>query len=321
MISGDLRSFLELCHTGSSTFDTWLADLSPAICAVAAPREGVMVSAGRAPHDIFVCPQWTRGRAEILLPMFPRLIEAIPDAVARACSPFGVTFVSRQFGRIKMTGTGNPIFDAVFDSLGFVDVLGIMAHDGPFCMWVTIPLTDRDERSVREPLLHCLRRHLQSGLLARRAVTCDDIMADPEGRIVHSGSEAPDASTRKLLKMAARAYDKERCGAAPDADAERVWHELWKGGWAVVEAVDTDGKRMLVLRRDPTNLRSRALNRRERHALELLARGASYKSIGFELGMSLSRASEVAAKALAKLGFRSRTDFVRHMGVRATPKK
>jgi DNA-binding NarL/FixJ family response regulator len=83
----------------------------------------------------------------------------------------------------------------------------------------------------------------------------------------------------------------------------------------VVEAVDTDGKRMLLLPRDPGNPNATALSVRERRALALLAQGASYKGIAAELGTGVSTASEVAARGLRKLGFATRVDFVRTVGM------
>jgi DNA-binding CsgD family transcriptional regulator len=311
MSERDLKRFLERCHGGQSGFDAWLADLAPALGHVVAPREGICIGAGRPPFG--VRPNCASGLAERIMPAFGDL----PDETLRAAyRPFLVTRVSRLLERATMAGA--PAFAAIA-ALGYVDAIGVIATDGPSVVLTVIPLAGHDGRSDREPLLYRVRRHIQSALLARRAPSGADVVTDPEGRLLHAGTARSVAP--ELLRAAARAYDAERRGTEPDADSARVWRELWAGGWAVVEAVDTDGKRMLVLRRDPSNPRATALDPRERRALELLARGASYKGIAAELGTGLSTASEVTAGALAKLGFKTRVDFVRHMGTGQLPKK
>ena len=150
----------------------------------------------------------------------------------------------------------------------------------------------------------------------RRAPATKDIVADASGRHLHSGLETLGKDARDLFRAAARAHDAERRSALPDADADRVWRELWRGGWTVVDAADTDSKRMLLLHRDPSNANATTLNVREQRALQQIARGATYKTVAFDLGVAVSTASGIVARALRKIGFRSRVDFVRQMGER-----
>jgi DNA-binding CsgD family transcriptional regulator len=147
------------------------------------------------------------------------------------------------------------------------------------------------------------------------APSADDVVADAGGRLLRlgAGAEWLDGETRELFRAGARAHDTDRRGAPSNDDAERVWRELWRGGWAVVETLDGDGKRLLLLRRDPSNPRAHALDAREQRALHLLARGATYKHVALDLGIGLSTASGVVAKALHKLGFKSRVDFLSHL--------
>ena len=79
----------------------------------------------------------------------------------------------------------------------------------------------------------------------------------------------------------------------------------------MTETVDADGKRMLLLRRDDSSPEDRAIQPREATVLQRVARGASYKSIAMDLGLSISTVSTVATRAYTKLGFQGRVDFVR----------
>ena len=150
----------------------------------------------------------------------------------------------------------------------------------------------------------------------RRTPGTKDIVADASGRHLQSGLESLGKEARDLFRAAARAHDAERHPMLPDADADRVWRELWRGGWAVVDAVETDDKRMLLLHRDPSDANATALDAREQRALQQIARGATYKTVAFDLGVAVSTASGIVARALRTIGFGSRVDFVRHMGER-----
>jgi DNA-binding NarL/FixJ family response regulator len=151
------------------------------------------------------------------------------------------------------------------------------------------------------------------GLSARASPRDGDLVADRSGRLLHDGGSRIDPEARRLLKAAALAQDVERRGKM-DPDADRVWRELWRGGWALVETVDTDDKRLLLLRKDPSCPHANALNPRERRAIRALGAGLGYKAIALELGIGVSTAGELVASALAKLGLASRAELVRLAG-------
>jgi DNA-binding CsgD family transcriptional regulator len=243
--------------------------------------------------------------------------EASKDFLERVYRPFSVTLVSRQFGGLNRLWQ-LPEIRNTYRGSGFEDVIGLMARDGRQTAVASIPLAPSHARSHREPLLRQMRRHLQAGFmnLQQRSLRIGELVCDGGGRILDARGRPPDSLSRELLVAAVRAHDAERRGMVPDADAERVWSELWAGGWALLDSVDSDGKRLLLLRRDPSNPRSRALDARERLALDLVARGAAYKVVASELGTSLSTASEVTERAIRKLGFKSRADFVQRAGGR-----
>jgi DNA-binding CsgD family transcriptional regulator len=256
------------------------------------------------------------GHIEAAVPMVTTVgTRASQDVREQTYRPFLVSKLSRQFGLRSMIE--HPVFAPVCRQTGWCDTVGIMARDGRVTVVASFPLAgDEPHDSDRDPHLYRIRRHLQAGFLRvhRHAVGSDDVIADDLGRVLCPGTRGIEPEMQGLLAAAARAYDRERRGSLPDSDAERIWGELWRGGWALVETVDKDGKRLLLLRRDPSSPRATALDAREQRALQHLARGASYKSIAFDLGVGISTASAIVSDALRKLGLRSRLDFVRRLG-------
>jgi len=302
-----MRRFLERCYEKPSTIDAWLAGLVEVCGAAIAPREGIMFTVGTPPRDMRA--EWAWGRGERILPK-TKHHEAPVEFLEVAYRPFLVTKLSRQFGRTEMSG--HPEFDRYAADCALNDAVGLMARDGATTVVVTIPLMPKEERSDREPLFYRARRHLHGGLSGLRRASDDDVVASPDGRLLHEGNRPRPNGMRPLLRDAARAYDRERRGHAPDRDAERVWRELWEGGWTVTETVDADGKRMLLLRRDDSSPKERAIQSREATVLQRVAHGASYKSIAMDLGLSISTVSTIATRAYAKLGFQGRVDFVQY---------
>lgn len=91
-----------------------------------------------------------------------------------------------------------------------------------------------------------------------------------------------------------------------------LFRALVAGEWSVVDWVDTDGKRMLVVHENPLPLRSpRALTSREAQVAELMVEGRSNSEIGYLLGIGTGTVSRLARDVLAKLGRPRRQDLPR----------
>ncbi|HEV3194335.1 MAG TPA: helix-turn-helix transcriptional regulator [Polyangiaceae bacterium] len=320
MMSPDYRRFLERCYEGGGTLSTWMRGLAPAAGALVARREGVLINAVSVakPRPVqFHEDLAAWGRADDWLLMWPRLRSALQEnreVAERAFRPFLVSSLSRRFGLRSMDEL--PLFRDSCGSIGVAEMLGIRAHAGTDTVLLTVPLQVGEARSDRDPLLYRVRRHLQSGLMGLSAGTSPrdgDVVADRSGRLLHDGGARIDPAAEQLLKAAALAHDTERRGTI-DPDADRVWRELWRGGWALVETVDTDNKRLLLLRKDPSCPHANALSPRELRAIRALGAGLGYKAIALELGIGVSTAGELVASALAKLGLASRAELVRLAG-------
>lgn len=79
-------------------------------------------------------------------------------------------------------------------------------------------------------------------------------------------------------------------GSDPDPSAERLWRELWQGGWSDVHVREEKGQRSLVAQR--TNPPSqRPLTAREREVLARALDGMAPKNIAAELGTTVATVS------------------------------
>lgn len=304
--------FLEHCYESTGPLDVWLGGVTRTLAPLIAEREGLMVNGGAMgakPSIASAC-----GTAESLLGKLDSYDATPADIMEKAYRPFTVTLLSNQFADVPLRLEDPYVRDSLFlRELQFTDAIGMMASVGMHRFVVTVPLRAGHTRSHQEPGLRQMRRHLQSGIRGvLQGTSCQgDIVADREGRILSASRGASD-SMKEIFKAAAVAHDAERRGKVPAPDAERVWQELWKGGWALDEFSDSDGKRMLLLRKDPSNANAHRLDASEQRALTQLARGAAYKVIASDLGIAVSTASEIVERALRKLGFKSRVDFIGH---------
>jgi DNA-binding CsgD family transcriptional regulator len=149
-----------------------------------------------------------------------------------------------------------------------------------------------------------------------------DAVLSADGAVLHAEREAKSNASRLALREAARRIDRARSHRTrtnPD-EALSLWKALVEGRWSLVERFESDGRRLLVARRnDPTTRMLRALDERERKTVALLAVGHSLKLCAYELGCPESTISDTARSALAKLGLGSRAQLVELHGALVTP--
>ena len=130
---------------------------------------------------------------------------------------------------------------------------------------------------------------------------------------MHARGDARDADARSALRDAALRFDRARSrrGADSPEGALALWRALVEGRWSLVERFESDGRRIMVARRnDPASRASRALSEHERKVVALLALGHSLKVCAYELGRAESTISEMAHSAMRKLRVRTRAELV-----------
>ncbi|MBX3229459.1 MAG: hypothetical protein KIT84_17425 [Labilithrix sp.] len=140
-----------------------------------------------------------------------------------------------------------------------------------------------------------------------------DAVLAADGRVVHAEGVAREREQREALTDAAKAVDRARGRMrriAPD-EALEAWRGLVDGRWSLVESIESDGRRYLVVRRnEPWLLDPRALSPRERQVATHAARGESLKLIAYELGIGASTVGSHLQSAMRKLGVRSRAELL-----------
>jgi DNA-binding NarL/FixJ family response regulator len=118
---------------------------------------------------------------------------------------------------------------------------------------------------------------------------------------------------RKALVHAVVALDRARGNVHADdrSAARHAWQGFVAGRLSLVEHVDTDGKRFLVVRKtDPSTLKPSGVSLRERQVLAARARGLSLKVIAHELGLSTASVSKSIGNGMAKLGLSCEAELV-----------
>jgi DNA-binding NarL/FixJ family response regulator len=134
-----------------------------------------------------------------------------------------------------------------------------------------------------------------------------------DGTLLHARGAAREAGARSALRDAARRIDKARCRNSQGRDENplALWRGLVDGKWSLVERFESDGRRILVARRNDPPVRAlRGLDARERKVVALLAVGHSLKLCAYELGRAESTTSEVAQTAMRKMGIGSRAELI-----------
>jgi DNA-binding NarL/FixJ family response regulator len=97
-----------------------------------------------------------------------------------------------------------------------------------------------------------------------------------------------------------------------------LWRALIHAEWSLIDTVESDGKRVVVARRNrPATPRHRALTRMERVVAFYAAAGHSHKTMAYELGLTASTVSLHLRSALVKLGIGTRAELARLYGTPA----
>lgn len=155
--------------------------------------------------------------------------------------------------------------------------------------------------------------HLAAASRLRRGAPEPEAVLAPDGRLLHAEHRAQSRFARDALRAAARAVDRARARAVREpSEGLRLWRALVDGRWSLVDQFDSDGRRLIVARRnDPELRRARALTRRERQVLAFLGQGHANKLIAYELGLPVSTVAGHLAAAARKLGVRTRVELAR----------
>lgn len=207
-------------------------------------------------------------------------------------------------------------FDA-FHSFGIRDLLGINGLDPTGCgcflgaFLGAAPAIPR----ARRRLLTRISAHLASGYRLLRwhgAESRGEAILTPGGRVEHAEGEAELASARSRLADAVQAVERARGKLRRDPDlATAAWRAMVSARWTLVDKFDSDGKRYVVARvNDAMRGRIDSLSPREHQVAGFVALGHAPKLVAYELGLSESTVRVLLSRVYAKLGVRTRAEFL-----------
>jgi DNA-binding CsgD family transcriptional regulator len=211
---------------------------------------------------------------------------------------------------------------SIMTSTGVPDVVGAIGLD-PGGGGVALSWLRREpgpmKRDVRQTLLR-IAAHVASAARLRERSTSrvdGDAVISADGRVVHAERDARDADQRTALREAALRMDRARMRRRSEdlVDPAAMWMALVEGRWTLVERFDSDGRRVLIARRnDPTTRADLALTEREKKVVALVAAGHPLKLAAYELGLGTSTVCEALQRAMTKMGVTSRAALVEMHG-------
>lgn len=220
--------------------------------------------------------------------------------------PYRCMTLSEAMGESEelATAVGVQHNDSAKDAL----VLWVMNPDG-LGAFILAPLFERTVLTA--PTRHRWRMvgaHLSTGFHLRRALRKKDEGAQSDDK---RGTEACEAI--QALRRAAVLADRTR-GPSRKADSDaalRLWENLVDGHCSLLDGFDSDTRRfVLATCKRPGVKDPHGLTRREHEVTALAAQGESGKLIGYHLGLSSSRVSELLHDAMRKLRVHTQAELV-----------
>jgi DNA-binding CsgD family transcriptional regulator len=254
-------------------------------------------------------------------PRFPRFVRGLPLAVARALlrpSPRVLHTSSDLPQTVSLRdleqewGSAPPAVDALIGGdERDVLVLGFAAREH------TTRLRPADRR-----LLSMVIAHLGAAARLRNAAAdASEVETDawltPSGQVIDARGAAQAAHHRASLALAVERAERAR-GAlrhTEPGEALGLWRALVHAEWSLVDTVESDGKRVILARRNhPATPQRPRLTTMERTIAFYAAAGHSHKAMAYALGLSTSTIALHLRSALVKLGVRTRAQLARLYG-------
>jgi DNA-binding CsgD family transcriptional regulator len=218
------------------------------------------------------------------------------------------------------------INEALLPLVGARDVVTVRATNPDQTSGVAVGACTRNVATVAPRTRAAFSRvaaHIVAATRLRRAVRHNlppssvqaaEAVFDARGALLHAEGDAASSGARQALVTAVEHVMTSR-GQLRKESSERaleIWRALVSGRWSIVEHSDTDGKRLILARRNQASVpQPAALNADERLVALYTSWGHSNKLIAYELGLSASTVSSLLRSALRKLGLSSRSELLR----------
>jgi DNA-binding CsgD family transcriptional regulator len=198
--------------------------------------------------------------------------------------------------------------------LGIEDVIGVrgFAERDRVCS-ISFVMMQHRWRLTRDArvALDRLSAHLAAGWRLRiHDDRADEAVLSANGAVLDAEGAAKSKAARARLREAALALVRAKRESDPIA-VLAFWTAMVDGRWTLVERLDSDGKRLLLAKRNaPRMIAHHALTERERLVIERASLAGSMGDVAYELGIPRSTVSETLARALRKLGLRDRAELI-----------
>ncbi len=321
----DVASLLRALDRAEEPTDSWLVGVAVATRRLRGGRHGSAVFRFAVEGDYEGCRSWSVPTGE----EFGLDLGAYADRLDRAqiefyFRPQAIAGLARKalLARVDV----EDLLQRDLLRTGAEDITFMCASDGAQGVCIHVPTAAGVLPARQRSLLEGTAAQLDAGLRVRGAmdragpeavVSEDAALLSPEGRVLGVGERlakhTPLARLREILEARERV---KRAGRAGDLEAQVGWVGVVNGEWSFVDIEDRAGRRSVVVARTPAAFRAeRRLSQRERQVVEHVARGGSSKEIGLTIGMSEANVAKILARALAKLGLRSRAELVRARGL------
>lgn len=305
-----LTSVLDAVYAPEPDAQRWLEGIRASVASALEGHAGVQVL-----ETVF-----HRNRAELAGAAAgdERVRGAIAEAHRAAEEPLVARVRSCIFQASRHMPREHPSREAAL-RVGIADQIAVigMADPSHACI-VSLSFTEEQKTVARSTrtMLGRLSAHLGAAKRLRLRDEIHDAVLSPDGAVVHLEREADERASRERLRDAAIRIARARRESTRDPEAGLAfWTAMVDGRWTLVERVDTDGKRLLVAKRNrPSGLARSSLSARERAVLERAALGGSLRHVSYELGLAESTVSEALSRAMSKIGVRSRAELVELYG-------
>lgn len=302
-----LRDFLDVCQSGPSRVDTWFDDVAVTIARLVGNTVGasISVSSCTTHRGVMVALAGDPAAHDLPFDQIP------PEVMRKLFRPLRVGRFARLIGvgSLKDIGWGRAhLPDAIVDGVRIaIDLEGIR-------LAAVTPLSAAEAERLEDKTLLRVHRHLAGGFARRRRTdwaTKANAIIDGAGRVLLAAPDSHSVTARatEIARELEKDFSLDR---GIDRDAEDLWTELWNAGWTVEAVADTDGKRLIVLRR--RDQPGTPLTRHERAVLQGRAQGHGLKRIASDLGVSSSTTRTHLQRALNKLGVEGATPLLQILG-------
>jgi DNA-binding CsgD family transcriptional regulator len=309
-VNAPLTSVLGTAYAPEHTTEAWLAGIQREVSSAFGGHLGVQAFIMRTTDDtidVEAVVAHDKSAAELLIEQ-TRVVDAHVVAIMKS-SP-----VLRTSRLIKPGA--HPVID-VAAQRGLTDSVGAVGFADAnracvvsFHIDLALPSITRVARTA----LGRLAAHLGSAYRLRiggEPAGDGDAVLTPDGALLHANDEEVLRSRDRLRQAAMRIARSKRAPENDPAGGLAFWTAMVEGRWTLVERTETDGKRLLIARRNAPGTRGhRALSQRERAVLERASYGSSLRHVAYELGMPESTVCESLARAMAQLGIRNRAELI-----------